>query len=237
MALFDPPISCSPMLQSLDNNLWSATYHFTTLGIPVSTRMTVVRLASGGLWLHSPIPLDRALRDELDALGPVAFIVAPSKTHYLFVEACAAAFPTARAYGAPGLRSKRPGLRFLCDLPEGAAAPWGSQLEHVVFGGIPFANETVWFHGPSATLIITDLVQWWQGEQPWQARAYASLTSVRRRLAVPRTVRSLVRDRVAARASAELLLRWDFKRVVMAHNSVVAVGARADMQRALACFG
>ncbi len=110
-------------------------------------------------------------------------------------------------------------------------------MEHMVFGGIPFANETVWFHGTSAALIITDLVQWWQGEQPWQARAYASLTSVRRRLAVPRTVRSLVRDRVAARASAERLLRWDFKRVVMAHNSVVAVGARADMQRALACFG
>ncbi len=225
------------MLELLDDNLWCATHHFTALGLPVSTRMTVVRLPGGDLWLHSPIPIGPALREQLEALGRVAFVIAPSKTHHLFVGPCVAAFPEATAFGAPGLREKRPALGFLRDLPEGAAAPWQSDLEHLVFGGIPFANETVWFHRPSATLIVTDLVQWWRGDLPWQARAYASLTSVRRRLAVPRTVRSLVRAPAAARASAARILKWDFKRIVMAHNTVVEVDAKADMQRATACFG
>jgi hypothetical protein len=39
--------------------------------------MTVVRLADGGLFIHSPVSLDGALRAAVDALGPVTAIVAP----------------------------------------------------------------------------------------------------------------------------------------------------------------
>ena len=34
-------------------------------------RMTVVRLESGGLWLHSPIRIDSSLAEELKEIGPV----------------------------------------------------------------------------------------------------------------------------------------------------------------------
>ena len=85
-------------------------------------------------------------------------------------------------------------------------------------------------------LIVTDLVQWWRGRLPWPARLYATLTGVRHGLAVPRTVRALVRDREAARHSAELLMGWDFKRIVLAHDTVVATGAREQMTRAMDWF-
>ena len=50
--------------------------------MPFPTRMTVVRLASGGLWLHSPTQISDGLRAELDALGPVRHLVSPNRIHY-----------------------------------------------------------------------------------------------------------------------------------------------------------
>jgi len=43
--------------------------------------MTVLRLPSGALWLHSATPIDPQLRAEIDALGRVEHIVAPSAYH------------------------------------------------------------------------------------------------------------------------------------------------------------
>ena len=47
------------------------------LGLRLGTRMTVVRLTNGGLLLHSPVLMSPALREELDAIGPVSHIVCP----------------------------------------------------------------------------------------------------------------------------------------------------------------
>jgi hypothetical protein len=221
------------MLHRLADNLWHITHAFKVAGIWVSSRMTVVRLPGNQLWLHSPIPIDATTRAALDELGTVRYIVAPSKTHHLFVPSCIAAFPQATLYGAPGLRAKRPDLVTMLELPPAEHAPWTPVLQHLVVEGIPHGNETVWFHAPSATLIVADLLQWWQGDMPWMSRCYAALTGVRSRPAVPRTVRALVRDRDAVRSSAARLQRWPFTRVVMAHNAIAEGEAVARVRAAL----
>src|SRR3546814_953818 len=43
--------------------------------IPFPTRMTVVRLAGGGLWLHSPVAPEETLLAAIDRLGRVAWLV------------------------------------------------------------------------------------------------------------------------------------------------------------------
>src|SRR3546814_4281084 len=47
--------------------------------IPFPTRMTVVRLAGGRLWVHSPIAPDTVLFAAFDAPGDVAWLVAPNR--------------------------------------------------------------------------------------------------------------------------------------------------------------
>jgi uncharacterized protein DUF4336 len=224
------------MLQQLTSDLWCAEHHFRASGLPVSSRMTVVRLQGGRLWLHSPVPMHAGLRAELEALGTVAFIVAPNKVHHLFLGECAAAFPQAHCLVAPGLPQKRRDLAGVEELRSTSGAPWGSELEFSLFEGVPIANETVWFHRPSGTLVLTDLCQWWRGDLPLASRLYAHLTGVRHRLAVPRTVRLLVKDRAAARASAHRILQWPFTRVVMAHNTVVDTDAHGAVSRAFRVF-
>jgi hypothetical protein len=113
---------------------------------------------------------------------------------------------------------------------------WSYDLEEVFFDGIPLGNETVWFHKPSRTLILTDLCQWWQGDLGFAAKVYARLTGVRKRLAVPRTIRMIVKNRQAAEASAQKILQWPFERVVVAHNSIVEENAYEAVKLAFTCF-
>jgi hypothetical protein len=63
-----------------DTDLWSAEHTFGWQAglVPIPVRMTVLRLRDGRLVLHSPIPISAELDVELDALGPVGFIVVPS---------------------------------------------------------------------------------------------------------------------------------------------------------------
>ena len=61
-----------------------------------------MRLPGGGLWLHSPGPLDDEVRTEIGALGGVASIVAPRLLHHFFLAENVEAFPEARVFVPPG---------------------------------------------------------------------------------------------------------------------------------------
>jgi hypothetical protein len=198
--------------------------------------MTVIRLQGGKLWLHSPIPLTAELRAQLEALGTVSYLVAPNKVHHMFIGDWVKAYPQALLYGAPGLPAKRPDLANMRVLSSAGEPEWMQELGQLLFDGIPFANETVWFHWLSRTLILTDLCQWWQGDLPLTSLLYARATGVRKELAVPRTVRLITRDRQAASASAAKILAWPIERVVVAHNSIIEQDARAAVTHALAWF-
>jgi len=100
------------MLKSIDTNLWTVDRPFGRLVGSIGTRMTVIKLADGGLFLHSPVKLDPELRAALDQLGPVRFVAAPNRAHHLFVGDYIGAFPEATIFAAPGLPEKRKDLNF-----------------------------------------------------------------------------------------------------------------------------
>jgi hypothetical protein len=224
------------MLSRITDDLWHVPHQFKANGLTACTRMTIVRLNNGSLWLHSPVPLDQKTADAVRELGTVRYIVAPSKMHHLFVKDCLAVFPDAKVYGVPGLPEKRPDLVGMQVLGPAAESEWQDDMDQLLFAGIPFGNETVWFHRSSKTLILTDLCQWWQGNLPFAARLYAQLTGVRKQFAVPHTVRWLVKDRAAARASAAKILQWPFERVIVAHHVILERQAHATVRTAFACF-
>jgi len=220
------------MLDLIAPGIWHAKRGFTVGGLAMTARMTVVQLADGGLWLHSPILIDDQLRAELDAIGPVRYVVAPNKAHHLFVNKCLALYPQAHVFGAPGLEEKRPELAMTMLAPTAPLA-WAGQIDQVFMAGIPLLNETVFFHTASGTAIFTDVCQMWTGPLGWKETLFARLTGVRNTLTVPRTIRFLVKDKTVARTSALQVLAWPVQRVVVSHNSVVEGGAQAALKRAL----
>lgn len=52
---------------------------------PFTTRMTVVQLQNGDLFLHSPIAYDAALANRLKSLGRVRHLVSPNRGHYAHI--------------------------------------------------------------------------------------------------------------------------------------------------------
>ena len=221
------------MLTSIAPGIWQAQRGFTVSGLAMIATMTVVQLADGGLWLHSPIQIDDALRAEIAAIGDVTYVVAPNKAHHLFAKKALAQYPQARLFGAPGLSEKRPDLMPMTALTPDAPPEWAGQLDQVFMAGLPMLNETVFFHRASGSVIFTDVCQIWRGKLGWKESLFAHLTGVRNTLTVPRSIRLLVKDKAALRTSALQVLAWPVQRLMVAHNSVVESGAHAALKRAL----
>jgi hypothetical protein len=211
--------------------LWTADAPLRLFGLfEVGTRMTVVRLSSGELWVHSPIA-PSTVRGELDALGVVRHVVAPNTYHHLFAGPFCDAYREARLWGAPGLAAKRRDLRFDHELGAQPPPEWVDDLDQVWIEGF-LLQEVVFLHRRSRTLISSDLVAHVSDEASPATRLYGSLGGFRKRPAVPRVVKLAYRDRAAARRSLERVLAWDFDRVILAHGAVLESGGKEIVRQA-----
>ena len=220
-------------LTSLAPDLWVATRPLPLIVGDIGTRMTVIRLRDGSLFLHSPVQLDGKTRAALDAVGPVRAVVAPSLVHHFFVGDYGTTYPQATLYAAPGLEKKRADVPFGAGLDDEPPAQWMGQLEQHVFRGAPIMNEVVFFHPATRTLLLTDLA--FNVTRPMSGRVRFFLRLVGARGFGPhRIIRFGVRDRDAARASLERILQWDFDRVIVTHGDVLESGGHAAMQAAFA---
>lgn len=220
-----------PQLQSFADDLWIADAPLTFLGLRVGTRMTVVRLEGGSVLLHSPLAIDDALAREIDAIGPVKYVLAPNTFHHLHVGSALARWPDARSFGADGLQKKRPDLRFDQLLDDAADLPFAGELEPLTVRGSEM-KETVLLHKRSGTLVSSDLVENFQSHDHLPTRLYLKVSGIYGKPGFSRLFRFIYKDRKAARESIDRLLRWDFDRAVIAHGEPFASGAKAAMEQA-----
>jgi hypothetical protein len=222
------------MLRKLDENLWVSEQPLRFMGLAVGARMTVIRLADGGLWVHSPLRLTPERRQAVEALGPVRFLVAPNKYHHLFIGEWMAAYPQARAYAAPGLPEKRKDLSFHGVLSDQAPAEWAGQIELLPWRGAPLLNEVVFFHRPSRTLVLTDMAHNVGPDAAALTRFFFRLFGGYGRLSTSLAERMANRDRPAVRRTVDTLLQWDFQRVIIAHGHIVESNGAQALREAYA---
>ena len=222
----------APALEQLTPELWVARRPLRLLVGDIGTRMTVIRLRDGSLFLHSPVRLDDETRVALDALGPVRAVVAPNLHHHFFVGGYARAYPGARIHGPPGLAKKRQDLRFDGVLGDEAPPQWRSEIDQHVFRGAPAISEVVFHHRASRTLMLTDLAFNVPHGGAAGARLFHWLVGATGRFGPHRLVRLGIRDRRAARASLETMLRWDFDRIIVTHGEVLETSAKERLAAA-----
>jgi hypothetical protein len=211
-------------LRQLAENLWIADRPQTFYGLPVGTRMTVIRLAGGRLLLHSPVELDDGLRAELDAIGRVAYAVAPNRVHHLHAGEVARHYPGTRLWIGPGLERKRPDLVYEAVLDDDPPPEWRDEVGQAFFRGRPYENEVVFFHRASRTLVICDLAFNFGSSTPPPTRILMKLLRSYGRLGPSTLDPWLIKDRGAARESLERILAWDFDRIIVAHGDVLDAG-------------
>ncbi len=197
------------------------------------TRMAVVRLADGGLWIWSPIALDDTLAEALSKLGSVRHLVEPNKLHHLPLADWVARYPEARLHPPPGLAKKRPDLPWQPELGDEAPAAWIGQVDQAVFRGSPWLEEVFFFHRDSRTLLVCDLIQRFDpatlsGWRGWLMRTNGLVGPDG---STPREWRASCWNRRAARASLAHALAWDAERLVIAHGVLPEENGRAALAR------
>ena len=220
------------LLTAITDDLWFHERPLRFLGIETGTRMTIVRLRAG-LFVHCPAPLSSALRAEIDALGPVVAIVAPSLFHHLGVQSWIDAYPQAIACACPGLEKKRGELRWdrvLGDTPEPV---WAGELEQVFFAARTMENEVVFFHRASRTLICADIV-FNLAKHPSLVTRLVAFLMANREPGATWLEHIMMRDRPAAREQIGRMLAWDFERIVLSHGPMIEKGGREILRRAYA---
>ena len=87
-------------------------------GFSYPTRMVLIKLSDGRLFVWSPVALSATFKRDIDTLGPVHFLISPNRLHHLFLADWKSAFPQARVYASPGLGKKRKDLAFGAELGE-----------------------------------------------------------------------------------------------------------------------
>ncbi|MBX9698277.1 MAG: DUF4336 domain-containing protein [Acetobacteraceae bacterium] len=209
------------------------------LGLAVPVRMTVLRLADGVLFLHSPTRHTPQLQAALEVIGPIRHLVAPDTAHWAHVLPWRKAVPEAAFWAAPGVleRAHGQGAHLGRAGVLGAEPPeaWAGEMAQAVFSGPGFA-EIAFHHHPSRTLVLTDTVQ--ALEPPrlgLAARLVAGMVgSSAEGGTTPTHLRLLLgRRRKANRAAVERLLGLDPVRVVFAHGAWFEAEGRARLQRSL----
>ena len=219
-------------LREVAGGLWVHEAPLRFAGVEAGRVMNVVRLTGGGLFVHSPAPLDDGLRAALDALGEVRFVAAPSRLHgHLWMEQYRAAYPGVELLAGPGLRKRRKDLDFDADLDERPDLRWGDDLDQAPFRGNRLLPEIEFLHRASRTLILADLAMN-LGDAPSRAtRILVRLGGMRGRLRPTPAFRVTTRDRKAARRDIERILAWDFDRVIPGHGAIWETGGREALRR------
>jgi hypothetical protein len=161
------------------NTIWSFEQLQGILYVVTPIRMTIVRLAAGGLLVYAPVaPTIECLNlvRELTAQhGDIKYIILPTTSgleHKVFVGPFARAFPTADVWVAPNQWSFPVNLPLAwLGLPWGRTkalptnsgdAPFGDEFDYDLLGpiglGLGAFAEVAMLHRSSRTLLLTDAV-------------------------------------------------------------------------------
>ncbi len=207
--------------------------------IPFPTRMVVVRLRSGDLFLWSPIEPDDGLLSQVDALGPVGHLVSPNKIHYAHIGAWKRIYPEAMAWASPGVRERAASqgldVTFDAELGNEPDPAWREDLDQLIFRGSRFMEEVVFFHRVTQTLIIADLIENFEPEKVggayrWLVRLAGAAHPDGKAPADLRLTFFGRKDE--ARASLERMLAWKPEKVIVAHGRWYERDGTKELRRA-----
>lgn len=217
-------------LEQLDDNIWTVTGQMSMPIGDFPRRMTVVRLASGGLLIFSAIALDEAEMHELLALGEPSFLVVPCDRHRMDVKPWKERFPRMRVIAPPGARKK---VEELVPVDDTAPDLGDPRVELVTMPGTDGHEAALRVRSASGTtIIINELVFNVPSKPGFGGWLFDLMGMTGREPHVPGVVK--MRDVKDPAALAQQLSAWaheDVKRIVVSHGNVIAANAPEVLAR------
>lgn len=188
-------------------------------GVKLRTRMTIVRLSDDQLWIHSASEPTDELCSELDRLGRVSWIVMPNRFHHLHAAAMKERYPDARVIGPASVTAKNERVVLDAQLDDPHVGP--PELASVPLRGVPFLDETLFFHARTHTLIGADVMMCGCPADHWTWRWTSRVTGQYLRFKAPPDVRWKTRGGPEVRESIARLAALPIERILVAHSDPV----------------
>jgi hypothetical protein len=224
-------------IQEFGKNIWIVDGpKVRDMGILFTTRMVIVKLQDGSLWIDSPVPVSFETLKEISHLGSIRYLIAATPRHVWRLESWHTLFPQAQLWvtEASPFTLKKGNLPYtgvLRDIPEQG---WADDLEQLMFMGSPLLKEVLFFHKSSHTVMLDDLIQVHVLEkgQPI-SNALLKLGGVTSPDGgVSLDIRLAFTNRKLARRSLENLLSWDFDKLIIGHGRCIQKDAKAYVAKA-----
>jgi hypothetical protein len=222
-----------PLQEYVPGLVWIKEHGLHLMGAALRTRMTVLRLEAG-LCLHSPVLIDRSTQEQIEKLGEVVALIAPSNCHHLYFTSAEQAFPGARTFGTADVQRKRADIRFDEIIGSDPPSCWAGQMDQV-FVGNRIMREVEFLHRASRTLVAVDMVENFSSQTAGTnglLRAMMTVLGMWNRPRPAPELRWFTRDREAARKAIECVLDWDFDRAVIAHGDLLDESPHAAIREA-----
>jgi hypothetical protein len=224
-------------MQAFAHNVWTVDGpNARDFGVLFTTRMTVVKLADGSIWIDSPVSVPFETLKQVTEWGPVRYLVAATPRHVWRLAAWHTLFPDAQLWASrPTLLTLKKGhLPLTGTLKDTPPSDWSLDLDQLAFQGNPLAEEVMFFHKASRTVILDDFIQ----EHPnvkgkplrnalFQLEGVASPQG-----GVALDIRLSFTNRKLARRSLDKLLSWDFDKLIIAHGACIEKGAKPFVEQA-----
>ena len=210
----------------IPNKIYIVEYPVRFAGMDILARMTLIRLGDNKLWVHNAAPLDDELKNQIDQLGHVAYILAPGTYHHLHIPEFQNHYPEAETFFCPGLEQKRSDIEFDWILGNRPDHRWQDEFDQVAVTGARFISEVVFYHIPSNTLLLVDLLENYGDDYEHQADSllkfwWKNITRMWNKAAPAPEYQMGWGEKKAVRRSLNKILTWDFKRIIIAHGNII----------------
>ncbi|KYF79062.1 hypothetical protein BE20_02320 [Sorangium cellulosum] len=199
------------------DSIWVTERPVWFSGVRLRSRTTVVRLSGDALWVHSPCTPTDDVCAALDALGEVRWIVVPNRFHHLQTPATAARYPDALVVGPRSAEARNPRVRSTMGTDDPAYIRSTPELTPIQLRGVPFLDETVFFHPASGSLIAADLLMSACARDHWTWRAAARITGRYEKVGTPPDVRMHARASAEVAESIAQMRALPLQRILVAH--------------------
>ncbi|MBA3272403.1 MAG: hypothetical protein H0T11_00825 [Chthoniobacterales bacterium] len=218
-------------MEQVAENLWVPRYPLGLLGVEIGRTVTIVRLKSGKLVIHSTAPFTSGDVAQISSLGEPAWLLDATTFHDSFAEQGRRVFSTIPYLVPEGF----PGAASLNAQPlHRSPDEWTDELEVLPVGGVPRIRENVMFHVPSRTLVVADLLfNFGQKASGWTKFFARYVMRLKDGVGTSPFFRSMIRDRAAFEDSIRKMLSCDIERIIVAHGEMIERDPKQHLERLL----
>jgi hypothetical protein len=216
----------------IGTEVWSLKYPLGILGNDLGRRVTICRLQSGKLIIHSTAPFTAEDIQLIRGLGDPGWLMDATIFHDSFAKEGCRAFERVPYLAPPGFTSvAEVQTRVLFPPP----TEWNDEVDVFPLAGMPKVHEHVLFHRASRTLIVCDMLFNLGATASGWTRFFARyVMQLRNGVGMSFFFRLSIKDRAAFKDSIKPILACDFERIVVGHGAPIVADAERILREELA---